>query len=238
MPLVEKDASVTLVVLVYRSLKWLDFCMEGVERSKNDTRYRWLVVSNDGTPEVRADPRITVDYENSDTAGKKYPHPEVIAGIYRAWGEGILNSPTQWCILLNTDMLFSDWAIDELVQAKKTRPKSLPCGLLVENGRIPSGMPEFVKNFGTTPATFQTEAFLAHAETIRQRGKYEPGRLFQPVLLDRQEYMDRGGFPEGNVGDISGDKILFDRYIADGFEWITCLGSVTAHLQEGETRDS
>lgn len=230
MPRVEKGAEVTLVVLVYRSLRWLDWMMNSVDSSRNLTRYRWCIVSNDGTPEVRNDPRITVDWENSD------PSEHYIAKVYRAWGEGVLNSPTQWCILANSDMAFSDWAIDALVAEKMRNPKSLPCSLLVENGRIPSGMPEYVKDLGTNPDNFRMEDFIEHADSIRQLGKTEPGRLFQPVLFDRQEYMDLGGYPNGNIGGVSGDKILFDRYVAAGFDWVTCLGSVVAHCQEGETR--
>lgn len=235
MPLVERDAECTIVVLVYRSLRWLDWCMEGVERAQNKTRYRWLVVSNDGTDEVRNDPRVDIDWENKDTAGKKYPDPEVMKGIYAAWTEGVLNSPTQWCILMNTDMYMSDYAIDELVALKRSAPKSLPCSLLVESGRIPSAMPERVRNFGRNPHEFDAEAFTKHAASIRNRAAYEPGRLFQPVLFDRQEFFDLGGYPAGNVGGVSGDKILFNRYVAAGYDWVTCLGSVVAHIQTGET---
>lgn len=230
MPRVESGAEVTLVVLVYRSLKWLDWCMQGVDSSRQETRYRWCVVSNDGTWEVRIDPRVTVDWLNAD---RDEPY---INRVYRAWNEGVLNSPTQHCILLNSDMFCSDGAIDELVARKEQYQTVLPCGLLVENGRIPSGMPEYVQDFGTNPEDFQRDAFLLRAETLRQTTRVEPGRLYQPVLFDRQEFLDLGGYPEGNIGGVSGDKILFDKYVAAGFGWLTCKGSVWYHAQEGETR--
>jgi hypothetical protein len=133
-------------------------------------------------------------------------------------------------------MFCTDGALDALVQAKIADPKALPCGLLVEQGRIPSGMPEHVRDFGTNPDNFQREAFLAHAAALTRPGESEAGRLFQPVLLDRQEFFDLSGYPEGNVGGVSGDKILFDRYVAAGFKWKTCKGSVWYHAQEGEQR--
>jgi hypothetical protein len=225
---VERGAEVTLVVLVYRSLRWLDWCMEGVDSSRNETRYRWLVVANDATDEVRRDPRIGVDFRNDD------PGEPYINRVYRAWNEGVLNSPTQHCILLNSDMYASDHAIDELML--KADSRYLPCGLLVENGRINSGMPEYVRNFGTNPENFQRKAFTDYAYSIRNEDSVEPGRLFQPVLLERQAFADLGGYPQGNVGGVSGDRILFDRYIAAGYEWVTCLGSVWYHCQEGEMR--
>ena len=230
MPRVSTDAEVSLVVLVYRSLRWLRWCMDGVDSTKQDTRYRWCVVANDATVEVADAPEINVDFRNAD------PQEHYIARVYRAWEEGVLNSPTQWCILMNTDMLCTDHAIDELVAAKRTDRKTLPCGLLVENGRIPSGMPEHVRDFGTNPDNFRAEEFRIHAAGISLPGAMERGRLYQPVLLDRQEYFDVGGYPPGNIGGVSGDKILFDKYQKAGFKWVTCLGSVWAHCQEGETR--
>jgi len=230
MPRVEHDAECTLVTLVYRDLRWLDFVMEGVDNTKQETRYRWWVISNDGTRDVRCDPRITIDWQSDD------PDEYYLNRVYRAWTEGVMGSPTPWCILLNNDMMCSDYAIDQLVWCKRTKPKSLPCGLLVENGRIPSGMPEHVRDFGTTPENFKHGEFQKHADSIRKTFETEPGRLFQPVLFDRQEYFDRGCYPNGNVGNISGDKILFDHYTAAGYEWTTCLGSIWAHLQEGEKR--
>ena len=230
MPQVDRDAEVTLVVLIYRSLKWLDFCMEGVESSKQDIRYRWCIVANDATEEVRNDPRITVDWQNAD------PGEHYISRVYRAWNEGVLNSLTPLCLLMNSDMLCTDHAIDELVEQKTTNRRSLPCGLLIENGRINSGMPEHVQDFGTNPENFRRDDFLRHAATIRQPRTTEVGRLFQPVVFERQEFMDMGGYPIGNIGGVSGDRILFDKYVKAGFEWVTCLGSVWAHVQEGEQR--
>ena len=230
MPRVERDAEVTLVTLIYRDTRWLDFVMRSVESSKQNTAYRWCVVACDATEEVRNDPRVTVDYRSAD------PSEYYLNRVYAAWSEGVLNSPTQWCILTNSDMFFSDHAVDALVYEKRENANSLPCSLLVENGRINSGMPEHVRDFGTNPENFRSSEFLKHADTLRQTGKTEPGRLFMPVLFDRQEYLDMGLYPLGNVGGVSGDKILFDKYQKAGFDWVTCLGSVVAQLQEGEQR--
>jgi hypothetical protein len=210
--------------------------MKGVETSKNETRYRWLVVSNDGTDEVISGLQCA-DFQWLDYRYPGDPSHHYIRRVYSAWNAGVMNAPTQWVILANSDMLFSDWAIDELMYQKQMNKRSLPCSLLVENGRIPSGMPDFVRDFGTAPDTFRTDDFLRHADSIRQRRMIQPGRLFQPVLFDRQEFLDMGGYPEqGNIGGLSGDRALFDRYVNAGFSWVTCLGSVVAHCQEGEMR--
>ena len=228
MPLVEHGAEVTLVTLVYRSLKWLDFVMEGVEASKNETRYRWLVVANDATEEVARDPRVGLDFRNDD------PGEFYINRVYRAWNEGFINAPTQLVVNLSNDMYVTDYWLDEMVSLKRRDPKTIPCGLLVESGRLLSAMPEYAKNFGMHPGDFRTKDFVAHAETLRERGKEEPGRLFGPTLFDRQEWMDFGMYPEGNPGGISGDRFLYRKYQEAGYRWVSCRGAIVAHLQHGE----
>jgi hypothetical protein len=244
MPRVEKDAEVTLVVLVYRSLRWLDFVMDGVGSTKQETRYRWLIVANDATCDVANDPRIGLDFRNDD------PNEFYINRVYRAWNAGVLEAPTQKVIMLNSDMLGADYWIDNLLDARDRQPRSLPTSLLIESGRLPSGMPEHVHDFGTNPDNFQREAFTMHAnqmvsclyERSSEGGKYpvhtsdllEPGRLFMPILVDRQEFADIGMYPEGNPPGTTGDKDLIRRYIEAGFEHVTVRGSVVYHVQLGE----
>ncbi|MFQ5842475.1 MAG: hypothetical protein ACE5I8_08570, partial [Thermodesulfobacteriota bacterium] len=206
----------------------LDFVMEGVERAKTEITYRWLIVANDATNEVRADPRITIDFQNDN------PNEFYINRVYRAWNEGFIFSPTQLVVNLSNDMYVSDYWLDEMVALKRKDPKTIPCGLLVESGRIPSAMPEYVKNFGLHPNEFRANDFLAHAKKIRDPGKEEPGRLCGPTLFDRQEWMDLGMYPEGNPQGIPGDRFLYEKYQAKGYRWVTCKGAIVAHLQTGE----
>ena len=232
MPEVSRNAFVTLVTLVYRDPSWLQFVMDSVAAAKTAVCYRWLVVANDATEEVRRDPRINVDFHNDN------PTEFYINRVYRAWNEGVLNAPTQLVVMLNDDMWVSDDWLDELVALKRQAPKSLPTSLLVESGRLPSGMPEHVRDFGRTPATFQRDAFTARAESIRKYGKTEPGRLYMPILVDRQEFADVGGYPEGNPPGTTGDKDLVRRYTEAGFKHVTALGSVVYHVQLGEQRET
>lgn len=233
MPLVEKDAEVTLVTLVYRSLRWLDFVMDGVEQAKNETKYRWLVVANDSTAEVKADSRIDVDFENDN------PSEFYINRVYRAWNTGVLEATTQWVIMLNSDMVGADYWIDALMHQREYLTPCVPTSLLVESGKVPSGIPEYVKNCGQNPNEFDRKAFLEYAEEIspshnRLHAGSEPGRLFMPILVDRQEFADVGMYPEGNPPGTTGDKDLIRRYKEAGFEHLTALGSVVYHAVMGE----
>ena len=228
-------AEVTVAALVYRDIRWIEWMLDGLRRAKTNIDYRVMVVSNDGTPEVEASPLVTHKLRNPD------PDEYYLARVYRAWNKAVMAAPTQWVVLMNSDMYVSDWWLDELMACKRAHPMSLPTSLLVESGKLESAMPEWVHDFGRTPDAFDREGFLDFAAKGRQRALMEPGRLFMPVLFDRQEFLDIGGYPEGNpVVDgkqISGDRALFDVYAQRGFRWMTCLGSIVYHAQEGE-RDS
>lgn len=234
MPRVDRGAEVTLVVLVYRSLRWLSWCIEGVDSSKNETKYRWLVVANDATEEVKNDPRVDVVFDNAD------PGEFYINRVYRAWNEGVLNASTQLVVMLNSDMYGGDHWLDELADIKRHNKKSVPTSLLVESGRLPSGMPEHVRDFGKNPDVFDADAFTQHANAMNRTRRAqtikttEPGRLYMPILVDRQEFFDVGGYPEGNPPGTTGDKDLIRRYKEAGFEHVTALGSVVYHCQLGE----
>ena len=228
MPSVDHNAEVTLVVLVYRSLKWLDFVMDGVERSSNETRYRWLVVANDATEEVRSDPRVTIDWRN-ENPGEFY-----INRVYRAWNEGVRQALTPLVCMMNSDMYPSDYWLDQLVWVKRNHVNVVPTSLLVESGRIQSAMPEYVRDFGRDPESFRRKEFLDHAEDVKKPGMVENGRLYMPILVNRQEFFDMGAYPEGNPPGTTGDKDLFRRYADEGFRHVTALGSVCYHVQCGE----
>ena len=64
----------------------------------------------------------------------------------------------------------------------------------------------------------------------------EAGELYMPILVDRQEFLDIGGYPECNPPGTTGDKDLIRRYSEAGFKHVTALGSVVYHCQEGEMR--
>lgn len=221
-------AEVTLVVLVYRSLKWLDWCIGGVESAHTDIKYRWCVVANDATDEVAADPRISVDFRNDN------PDEFYINRVYRAWNEGVIQAPTQWVVMLNTDMWPHDGWLDELVAIKRTDPKTVPTSLLIESGRLESAMPEWVHNFGQNPDEFQPADFGEKAAELCQPGLMSPGKLYMPILVDRQEFIDVGMYPEGNPPNTTGDKDLIRRYNKACYKHVTAHGSVVYHVQLGE----
>lgn len=223
-----QKSDVTLVVLVYRSLKWLDWLQKGAKEALGRTKYRWLVVANDATEEIRRDPRVDIDFRNDD------PSEFYINRVYRAWNEGVIQAPTSLVCMLNSDMFPSPGWLDQLMVTKQRNPWTVPTSLLVESGRLPSAMPEYVRNFGRNPDGFDEQGFLNHAAQVRKYDKLEDGRLYMPILVDREEFIDVGMYPEGNPPGTTGDKDLIARYADAGFKHVTCLGSVVYHCQLGE----
>jgi hypothetical protein len=225
---------ITVATLVYKNTNWTKFLYKSLQEAETMLKWDFMVLSNDGTEQVEKDPIVTDIFRNED------PNEYYINRVYKAWNECVRRAKSKYVVLINSDMAVSDYWLDELYLLKRFMPKSLPCSLLVESGRIPSAMPEFVKNFGLTPKDFDSVAWKSHAESLKSKErnvKVQTGRLFMPVLVDRQEFLDLGGYPHGNIGGISGDKILFDKYKAAGFQHLTCMDSVVYHVQEGEMRD-
>jgi GT2 family glycosyltransferase len=206
--------------------------MAGVDASDNVTRYRWLVVANDAEDDVISGLQVAdfdwVDHRNPD------PGSYYIPRVYRAWNRGVLEARTPLVCMLNSDMYASDDWLDNLMSTKPASPNTVPTSLLVESGRLPSAMPEHVHDFGRNPEVFDRDGFLAHANTIKKPGRTEPGRLYMPILVDRQEFFDVGGYPDGNPPGTTGDKDLIRRYAKAGFKHVTARGSVVYHAQQGE----
>ena len=186
-------------------------------------------MANDATDEVLASKEIDLIFNNND------PNEYFINRVYRAWNEGVLQAPTPLVCMLNSDMFVSDHWLDELMQVRKRNPRTVPTSLLVESGKLPSAMPEYVRNFGMNPSEFDADEFRVHAETIRKRDALDAGRLYMPILVNRQEFIDIGMYPEGNPPGTTGDKDLLRRYDDFGYKHVTALGSVVYHVQTGES---
>lgn len=208
--------------------------MHGVEDAEAEARYRWLVVANDAEDSVIG--RLAeldvdwIDHRNPD------PSAYYIDRVYAAWNRGVLESRTQAVVMLNSDMYPSPHWLDELMDVRAQLPRSVPTSLLIESGRLPSAIPECVENFGTRPETFRRNEFRVKARDVRRRSGHEPGRLYMPILVMRDEFFDVGGYPRGNPPGTTGDKDLIRRYKEAGFDHVMAMGSVVYHVQEGEMR--
>jgi len=215
-------------MLIYKGVDWLDFTLEGLRAAKNSTEYRLIVVANDATSEIENHPEVTHILRNID------PSEYYISRVYRAWNLAVEYSTTEYVVLISSDMYVSDYWLDELLGAFR-RGSTLPTSMLVESGQLLSKCPQWERDLGRTPATFDRAAWVAHAAGVRRLGEITDGLLYGPVFLEKSVFLRLGGYPTERT-TIPGDQILFAHYQDAGYTHITALGSVVYHVQEGEMR--
>jgi hypothetical protein len=258
---------VTVAMLIYRSPEWLRFALEQLALARNDVEYEVLVIGNDASSRVQdwVQKYGQLVHENQPRGGDSHlisalceypirdygiefryiehrnpdPYAYYMGRIYRAWNRAVEESRTDYVALVNSDMSFADHWLDELLAMRDEFP-CLPTSLLIESGRVPSGLPDQVRDFGRHWSTFDRAAFLARAEQIRDgTGRRMAGGLFMPVLFKRSEFLAAGGYPI-QVRDhvLASDADLFQRFENEMKRpHVTAVRSVVYHVQRGEMED-
>lgn len=226
--------TVTVIGMIYRSLDYLSLMVDNMRRCNAEL----LIVCNDALPKVLDAARATeipvLDYRDHK------PDDYYLNRVYRAWNAGAAAAQTDVIVYLNSDMWFADGALENLL--KHLTPDTIPCSRLVESGKMPSGQHALVKDFGTAK-TFQREKFERYAKSVSE-DRVEDGGLYMPCCFNRQEFLNAGGYPAGNVyrGGVGAHGTKFIRSGDDHFfhhtmkhkKHITVMSSVVYHEQCGE----
>lgn len=168
------------------------------------------------------------------------PHEYAMARVYRAWNRCVAEARTEDVVLVNSDMAFGDGWLDELLDLRARFPRTLPTSLLVESGRVASGLPEEVRDFGKTPRTFQHADFMAHARALRAGARdHFSGGLFMPVLWRKKDFERIGGYWIQTPDHVlASDAVTFNKAAEQlGLEHRTAARSVVYHVQMGESWD-
>jgi len=205
---------IEVVGMVYRSDDFASFIRPHVDR----------IVANDPLHSLSVYDAIYHD-----------PHLEdyYLARVYRCWNWCVESSQSEYVCLVNSDMAFSPGWLEAL--ERRLDGHTLPCSRLVESGIIRPGEHAIEIDIGRDPRTFPWDAWHLMALDLAQ-DRTEPGGLFMPCVLHRETFLRVGGYPHGNVDDVSGDVILFNKMAAAGFKHVTCFDSLVYHMQEGEMR--
>jgi len=242
--------TVTVASLIYRSPAWLQFLVDQVIAAKNETEVRLLIVGNDANTAVveavkrhdgtqwfqDASAPVSVhyfDHRNLD------PYAYYMARIYTAWNRAMQIADTEEVILINSDMSFADGWADELLAMRDEMP-CIPTSLLIESGRCPSGLPDYVQDFGKTPQTFDRAAFIQRATDLRNgTGRRRAGGLFMPCLFRKKEFFDAGGYEIQRRNHVlASDAALFQKFENEfKLPHVTAMRSVVYHVQRGEMED-
>ena len=181
--------------------------------------YDVFVVGNDVEFDVKPEHGIDYLHWNPD------PQEYVMARVYRAWNALLEHCESEWVVLINSDMVVSDHWLDEL-WVQRDGP-GIPTSLLVEPGTVPSAYPEYVRDFGTSPETFDWDGWAAHAASLRQPGHVGTGQLYMPCLLHRETALQVGGYPNQLPGGCPGDIEFFQDRLQQPNR--LCFGSICYH---------
>ena len=228
---------VTVVGMIYKSPSYLDFMMRGIQRYGSSAIHNvdYLIVANDATPTILE--KLKTDRTYHVVYTDYYPNDFYITRVYRAWNFGGKAAKGDVIVFINSDMAFTPNWLDRLLE--NLTPHTIPCSLLVESGKLASGLHAISKDFGRRPDQFRETEFLQFAQTI-QSHKHVAGGLFMPCAFYKKDFIESGGYPEGNVYEngvfkFSGDHYFFyENQKMKTKQHVTILDSIVYHIQEGE----
>jgi hypothetical protein len=165
--------------------------------------------------------------------------PNYLHGVYCAWNKAIELSQGEIIVLVNSDMMFSDnWLENLLKHLDRTK---FVCSHLVEriHPRYRSAFPGcIIKDFGSDLASFDKAGFEKFAkinsllDQTKEGGAYMPCAIYKDVMLK---------YPEGNLAGNTFEEVIDygDVYTGKklkeiGVSHITALDSLVYHFKEGE----
>jgi hypothetical protein len=237
-----KIADVSVAAMIYKCPKYYELIVDQLCRYATAEHYpvKTMLVANDPTPEIEE--MINKETRIDHTTIYRDPKSEdfYLNRVYRCWNHIVGECKTSAIVLVNSDMAFSPGWLDTLL--KTYTADNIPCSKLVESGKMRSGKYVKEKDLGRSPETYDEKGFLKYAEEIKEPGRISPGGLYMPCLFLKQDFIDAGGYPEGNIhaggpGEIhtrfirSGDLEFFNR---TGKQHVTVFDSIVYHIQEGE----
>lgn len=247
---------VTLVSLIYKDLEWLEFQYSQLLKLQTDLpmgQVEILFIANDATPEV-----LTFLKENliphRVVSTRAYEGEWFINSVYRAYNLAVEYSSTEYVYLLNSDMAYTKGTLARVFERRA--PNLMLASRLVELGVMESGQYGIERSFGSSPKTFRAKDFSRFAESISE-SELRDGGLYMPLLVNREQFLRLGGFPEGNLTpeslevyasggspeiakigtpSVPGDRAFVSRASRNQVEHKTVFDSVAYHFQAGERR--
>lgn len=254
----ERKPAVTLISLIYAGVDWLEFQYSELLQLKNEFgpgEVEILFIANDASESV-------VNFLNSNSIpykaapGRKSQSEWYINSVYRAYNFGVKEAKGEYVLLTNSDMSYAPGFLYSMMQQRS--PSKYLVGKLVESGRLKPANLAIKRNFGKTLEKFKREKFYKFADKIAT-DSLTPGGLFMPCLVNRKVFLNKGGFPEGNIrlsslqkyieigrseiathGEqlIPGDLAFIKALESNKINHLTVGSAVAYHFQEGEKSES
>lgn len=241
----------SIVCLIYKSTRWAKFVYQQVLKYTEMSNAEFFFVANDAEPEV-------LEYLKNNY----FPHfvfqttPEqkqewYINNIYRAYNFGATQAKGDYLVFINSDMAFSPGWLEKLWSS--INGSNCLSSRLVESGKLRTGQYGLEKDFGDIPERYAEKKFNKYAKKTAEPNVKEGG-LYMPLLIKKDDFLNGGGYPEGNIiagsdiftpkiakkGEplVTGDLVLMQKLATKNIIHQTVFDSIVYHFQMGEMLDS
>ena len=235
--------NIEIISLIFKSVDYLNLIYKELKSDKCkvggwDVGIR--IVSNDATPEVLNHLKeLDIPYT---IYNDPKPDDYYLNRVYRCWNQAGITSDYDNICFVNSDMVFSEGWLDNLI--KHHDGTNIPCSLLVESGKLLSGLHAVSFNCGRTPKDIDYNLW-ENVVTETKRDKLKDGGLYMPCVFNTKRFIESGMYPEGNIykdgiGTLngfvqSGDDWYFKKLHKEyGMKHVTVFDSLVYHIQEGE----
>lgn len=236
------NKNIEIISMIYKSVDYLELTYNELKKCQADG---WdvsvRIIANDATAEV-LDKLYELDINYSVYNDPK-PDDYYLNRVYRAWNFGGQSSEYDNICFINSDMVFSDGWLDNLL--KHHDGCNIVTSRLVESGKLRSGKHGISYDCGRSANSIDYHRWDKYTNIIKNNSVHTGG-LYMPCIFKKSRFIESGMYPEGNmhVGGagatntkriMSGDKWYFDKLEKEyGMQHITVFDSLVYHIQEGE----
>jgi len=241
----------SIICLIYKDVNWLEFVYSQVVRYTDLSDCEFFFIANEASNSVKTYLKNNFIPHYLFTDKNRYEGEWYINNVYRAWNYGASKAQGDFLVFINSDMAFTPSWLSKL--SGSYNGKNCVSSRLVESGKMPSGKYGVTKFFGSSYSNFNEAEFQDYAKII-SISEIKSGGLFMPLLIRKKDFLQVGGYPDGNIKEdsdiyrpkiakqgekcISGDVVLMKKLQKIGVEHNTSFSSCVYHFQMGEMSSS
>lgn len=216
--------NISVVVISYRNPAYLDLCIQSLVEGQDNPSNEIIVVL-DGYAEESLP--ILEKYEGiniiplEENRGQTYCH-----------NTGVQLASNEWVLILNDDNVATKGWDTALMSVATSNTVYSPNQIEPR----PSIFPDFViKDFGTTPETFDRRYFDSYVQSINKSTTNERGQTW-PVFLEKKWYMIVNGIDAGFPSPAVADWDFFLRLELAGLKCVRYFGTHFYHFASVATK--
>lgn len=249
---------ISIFALIYASTNYADAVFASLKTTTPELasgEAEFFFVANNASGKVKAHlrardyPHIVHDFEREPVPPDIFRSDkfDYMIDVYRGWNEGILQADGDVILPVNSDHVFFDGWLTELI--KVWTPGRALSPVMIEPNEIRlskrNGTGSLHGPYGRSPREFDIDAFKSHCEKNYSH-RLTRGGCYMPCMILKQVVLDVGLFRPGNIDLDTGiwkksgypaDIDMFAKLKQNGIDHQTCWTSFCYHFMEGELRE-